>query len=138
LPWVAFTGDLSLFQTKYLGPWSEQDVPGTTFHVSNLAALRHGQVARGDMLYVSSDEVVVADDFWQSPGGDGIVARVTRCRKSGLGHNCWEPIDERIIADCDDIVDAVTWCIVQGAIRRVIPPARVLAKQLSTDGGIML
>ena len=130
---VAFTGDLSLFQTKYLGPWSEQDMLGTTFHVSHAAVLRHGQVTRGDMLYMSSDDVAVAEDFWQAPGGDAIVARVTRCRRSGLGHNCWEPIAERSFVDSDDIVDAVTWCVVQGTIRRVIPPARVLAKQLSTD-----
>eukprot|EP00959_Pyramimonas_sp_CCMP1952_P085798 1794719-Pyramimonas_sp.AAC.1 len=92
---IAFNGGLGLFLPKYLGPWPGQDHLDTQFHASRTAALRHGQLNREDMLYMRSGEVAVADDFWQAPGGDAIVARATACRKSGMGHNSWVPLVER-------------------------------------------
>ena len=135
---IAFTGDLSLFQPQYLGPASDESYLGARFRVSHTAVLRHGQLSRGDMLYLYSAEVVVAEDFWQSPGSDAIVVRATRWQRSAMGHNCWEPTGVRDFVGSDDVVDAVTWCVTQGSVRRVIPPARVLARQFAEAGGAIM
>ena len=129
----AFKGDESLFKKEYIVNPSEAKFYGTALERSSAAVLKCGQIRKSDFLYLHSDAVVRAIDFWHVPETDTIAARVEKCMQTAGSHNCWTPSGEHIVIDTADIVDAVTWCASGNGVR-IIPPMRVIVQQLSDAG----
>ena len=87
-----------------------------------------GQVQRGDIVYIETDEVCEVIDFWQHLEDGVIVVRFRVFEQRG--QDIWSRTSniERI-ADVSCLIDAVMWAP-SGDNMMIIPPFRVAIRSL--------
>ena len=128
----AFIGDRSLFQQEYLVDPHELEFGAVTLRASRHAVMRHGLLIAGDMVYMEDDSVGEIREFWWPIAGSPVPVTV-RIETYTRDRDSWYPSGTLSAVPSSDIIDAVAWQVVRGG-RRVIPPARVIARRIATEG----